>query len=162
MKYLLHAETKCDTWTLRSASITTGNSISKWIKLFVLINSFLAESEETLYIIFCSFAVMVSTTFMVQKQLVLSYYMHPEMLFVLFGIIHFFFFLPGCDEVLNDESQTPHPPTLLFTCFWHCWLGAVTWSIKDDYYVLMSRSQINDWSLATTKQDTSDGFTGSV
>lgn len=51
---------------------------------------------------------------------------------------------------------------LLFACFWHCWLGAVTWSIKDDYYVLISQSRMNDWSLAITEQDTSDWFTKSA
>lgn len=74
------------------------------------------------YIILYSVPVIVSTTStpLLQKQLVLSYYKHPAMLLAPLRIIHFFFFLPGSDEVLNDDSQTPHPPTLLFTCFWHC------------------------------------------
>lgn len=57
------------------------------------------------------------------------------------------------------DSSSSHS---LFTCFWHCQLGAVTWSIKDDSCVLISQSQINDWSLAITKQNTSDGYTGSA
>lgn len=130
-------------------------SINKWTKRFFnQLFSYRIQRKKSFLnlpfdcIILYSFPIIVSTTFMLQNPLVLSYYMHSEMLF---RIIHFFSFLPGCDEVLNDESQAPHPPTLLFTCFWHCWLGAVTWSIKDDYYVLISQSQINDWSLAITR-----------
>lgn len=55
------------------------------------------------------------------------------------------------------DSSSSHS---LFACFWHHWLGAVTWSIKDDYYALISQSQINDWSAAITEQDTSDRFSG--
>lgn len=34
--------------------------------------------------------------------------------------ISFFSLLSGYDEVLNDESHTPLPPTFLSTQFWPC------------------------------------------
>lgn len=63
-----------------------------------------------------SVPVIVSTTYKQQKQLVLSYYMCPEMLLFPLRII-FSSFLLGYDEVLSDESQAPHPPTLFSHAF---------------------------------------------